>query len=537
MMRGMPKTLLTSARSRTRSVAIAAVSAMLLVVVGATDSIAANSGDFTPGRLISDQVFFDSSSMTAAQIQTFLAQRGAACTSGTVKCIKDFKETTTTRAAEPGLCATYAGAASESAAAIIYKVANACGVNPRVLLVTLEKEQGLITTKSPTAGKYRIAMGFGCPDTAACDSQYYGFSTQVWRAARQFIKYRLTPKNYNFQAGQTETIAYNPKSTCGSSKVTIQNQATASLYNYTPYQPNAAALKYLYTSVPSTDPSAGCASYGNRNFWRLYTDWFGSTELKGARRVPQRDFNRDALPDYFATAADGVLYSYYAKPGSINIGRLKYGRGWNRMLNVTTTYDLLRKSEMDLVAITSAGDLMIYPINTSGGAGTPVKLATGWDAYDEVFGGDDWGPSHSAVLFARVAATGELLAFESTGTGGLKAPVSLGAGWGQYDLLTFAHDFNNDGFVDVIARKPADNKLYLVPGVAGGGFGTPVAIGVGFAYFTNLIGAGDWNQDGNLDFLGINTSGQLMRFVGSGSGTIAGTTQVGRGWASFTAFP
>ena len=152
-MLGMLATRPMSARPRVKRAGFVAVAASLMLMLGATDSMAASSSDFTPGRLISDQVFFDSSSMTAGQIQTFLTQRGSGCISGTVKCIKDYTETTVTRAAESGLCATYPGAAGESAATIIYKVANACGVNPRVLLVTLEKEQGLITTKSPTAGK------------------------------------------------------------------------------------------------------------------------------------------------------------------------------------------------------------------------------------------------------------------------------------------------------------------------------------------------------------------------------------------------
>ncbi|MBC7404826.1 MAG: hypothetical protein H7252_03970 [Cytophaga sp.] len=51
----------------------------------------------------------------------------------------------------------------------------------------------------------------------------------------------------------------------------MENQATAGLYNYTPYQPNTAALANLYGTGDS------CSAYGNRNFWRMFYDWFGST--------------------------------------------------------------------------------------------------------------------------------------------------------------------------------------------------------------------------------------------------------------------
>ena len=51
----------------------------------------------------------------------------------------------------------------------------------------------------------------------------------------------------------------------------MQNTATASLYTYTPYQPNPASL----ASYPGQGDA--CSSYGNRNFHRMFTDYFGST--------------------------------------------------------------------------------------------------------------------------------------------------------------------------------------------------------------------------------------------------------------------
>jgi hypothetical protein len=66
-------------------------------------------------------------------------------------------------------------------------------------------------------------------------------------------------------------VRYNPNAACGTSPVYIQNQATVNLYNYTPYQPNAAALAAGYGTGDS------CSAYGNRNFWNFFTDWFGPT--------------------------------------------------------------------------------------------------------------------------------------------------------------------------------------------------------------------------------------------------------------------
>lgn len=226
---------------------------------------------FNPGYIISDATFYDSGRMSQPQVQTFLQAKGSSCSSANkaVACLKDYTETTTSRAAS-SVCSAYTGATNQSAAAIIADVARICGVNPQVLLVTLQKEQGLVTTTSPTARKYQIAMGYGCPDGAPCDTQYYGFFNQMYNAASQFQRYRANPTRYGYVAGRTNTIGYHPNAACGSSQVYISNQATAGLYNYTPYQPNAAALATAYGSGDS------CSSYGNRNFFSYFSDWFGS---------------------------------------------------------------------------------------------------------------------------------------------------------------------------------------------------------------------------------------------------------------------
>lgn len=51
----------------------------------------------------------------------------------------------------------------------------------------------------------------------------------------------------------------------------METAATAALYNYTPYTPNGAALSNMYGTGDR------CSEYGNRNFWRIFNDWFGPT--------------------------------------------------------------------------------------------------------------------------------------------------------------------------------------------------------------------------------------------------------------------
>ena len=154
----------------------------------------------------------------------------------------------------------------ESAAHIIWQAAQDYRINPQVLLVLLQKETGLITDPIPNNGDYRKATGYGCPDTAACSSQYYGFRNQVRNAAALF-RTVLDGGWTNYPLGNNY-IQYNPNAACGGSVVNVRSLATSALYRYTPYQPNAGALAAGYGT-------ASCGAYGNRNFYLYFEDWFG----------------------------------------------------------------------------------------------------------------------------------------------------------------------------------------------------------------------------------------------------------------------
>jgi putative cell wall-binding protein len=228
---------------------------------------------FDPGYIISDYNFYNGQALTAAAIQSFLVAQVPTCRAG-YTCLKDYRENTASRAGD-AMCAPYTGAGGESAATIIARVGAACGISQKVLLVLLEKEQSLVTDDWPSTGQFLKATGYACPDTSGCNTLYYGFYNQVYMAAWQYKRYGNPPGTSNtftwYPVGATTAVRYSPIASCGSSPVFIRNAATAALYYYTPYQPNAAALANLYGTGDS------CSAYGNRNFWRLYTDWFGPT--------------------------------------------------------------------------------------------------------------------------------------------------------------------------------------------------------------------------------------------------------------------
>jgi hypothetical protein len=262
--------------SRLTAILVAALIAATAMVAGAGGVSAASAAasvdrdrGFDPGLIISDYNFFNADAMSERDIQDFLVTHPCKPRDGSSPCLSWFQQDTVSQPAEgTGHCAAYQGAKNERASRIIAKVADACGISPRVLLVLLQKEQSLITR--PDASGYLRATGYGCPDTADCNTEYFGFFNQVYNAAWQFRQYTQEPVR-GYHIG-TVDVRYHPNEACGATPVNIQNQATANLYNYTPYQPNAAALANV------AEDGDACSAYGNLNFWILYNRWFGPTD-------------------------------------------------------------------------------------------------------------------------------------------------------------------------------------------------------------------------------------------------------------------
>ena len=231
---------------------------------------ALNGADFNPGLIVSDDVFFNNGSMSVAEIQDFLNAKGPGSCNN---CLRQYRASTYARAADPQRCVNALQAKSNvSAAQIIYDVAQACEINPQVLLVMLQKETSLVTLSAPEDWRYQRAMGYACPDSAPCDTAYYGLFIQLYSAASQLNYYGTPGSSFTwYPVGAVTAVRYHPNSACGASAVLIQNRATAALYYYTPYQPNSAALANLHGTGDS------CSSYGNRNFWVFFNEWFGSS--------------------------------------------------------------------------------------------------------------------------------------------------------------------------------------------------------------------------------------------------------------------
>ncbi|TSC84856.1 MAG: Uncharacterized protein G01um101413_240 [Parcubacteria group bacterium Gr01-1014_13] len=189
--------------------------------------------EFNPQFIISDEEMQSTANWTQTDVQKFLQDRGSYLAT---------------------LVAEDPDGLFKSAAEIIYDTAVKYQINPKFLLVTLQKEQSLITDDTPTQKQLDWATGYGVCDSCDLNGdsllKYKGFGKQVDNAGG-LIRwyYNNTDKSFVKKKDQNTTI--------DNQIIIPQSWATAFLYTYTPH------------------------IHGNKNFWRIWNTWFSQIYPNG----------------------------------------------------------------------------------------------------------------------------------------------------------------------------------------------------------------------------------------------------------------
>ncbi len=147
-----------------------------------------------------------------------------------------------------------------SALDIVWNASQEAGINPKVLLVLLQKEQSLILDDNPTQKQLDWATGYavcdGCSFNDTGVARFQGFGKQVNSAALQFVEGYFADIGIH---GVTQG-KYGPgvEIEIDGELITPKNAATASLYAYTPH------------------------FHGNELFAVIWDDWFGVSYPTGS---------------------------------------------------------------------------------------------------------------------------------------------------------------------------------------------------------------------------------------------------------------
>jgi len=197
-------------------------------------ALALAAAEFNPHFIISDAEMFDYEGWTISDIQGFLDDRGSYLSKYITEDLSGNQRT---------------------AAGIIFDASQTYKVNPKYLLVTLQKEQSLITDDSPAQKQLDWATGYAVCDS--CDrsdpkvAKHKGFANQVDDAAGIMRWYYENKDINSIVKKKNNTISID------NTKVTPQSWATAFLYTYTPHL------------------------HGNLNFWRIWQTWFSQNYPNG----------------------------------------------------------------------------------------------------------------------------------------------------------------------------------------------------------------------------------------------------------------
>ena len=192
--------------------------------------------DFHPKLIINDSDVTNFSSLSLWEIQQFLLSK-----QGSLAFYRD--PTTNLTGSE-----------------IIYQTAQTYQINPKFLLVLIQKEQSLVEDPSPAQKQYDWATGYSCYG-GQCSESYRGFSVQLNAAANLFINRYFADLATN-NCTITNWCIGQAKTTQDGHIITPQNRATAALYTYTPYRGGTI----------TNEGKVGA----NYNFWKIWNRWFGS---------------------------------------------------------------------------------------------------------------------------------------------------------------------------------------------------------------------------------------------------------------------
>ncbi len=343
-----------------RFVKFAASSAGLSIAAVFVFSSSAFAATFDQNRIIDDRVFDNTNTMNAQQIDAFLNQFPSSCISSNNHFLSRDPTGYT-----PINGFTYGN--NVTAGQVIYDAANAYGLNPQVLIATLQKEEGLVDGSAGcSVYRYASAVGYGCPDsqgsytysnvnlytlngttvtsingTCVDTSSKAGFTQQLIRAAwlLRFGEQRAegninwdVQKTNSPQIGDVWDNSDDPQS-CYSGPMTQGTWQTC---------PSGGSSIYDgYTTIDGTavhmDTGATAALYwytphfpGNQSFFNIFTGWFGPALVSAYswQYIDQGAYTDSSMSTPVNLDSIVVGSRYYLVLHAKNVGTATWSQGY-----------------------------------------------------------------------------------------------------------------------------------------------------------------------------------------------------------------
>ena len=406
-----------------------------------------------------------------------------------------------------------------------------------------------------TGGQIQIAYeatdpgcAFGSPfpdpdnNTKRCFPQYYypQLAPEGWSWWHKYIVKSVTEKD--LVGGSPDVVHSYSYSTAGSSTPVLWGHDDgAATWSSVLAKRSWADWRGYSTVTVTTGPAGGPQTQTKYLYFRGLDKDFTDTGENRAATITNSV--GDVLTDDRQRA--GLLHEEieYASPGGQALTKtistpVSYQTG-QRVLSSDWAIPATQTSYLNRTAQEST-----YTWVAATGSWRTTRVTNTWDTSSGLLTQvDDAGDTTTTdddicttYTYAR-NTTVNLRRFDGTGPSAINLlPRVLVADWSGYDLTFPAGDFNGDGKTDLIARRPADGSLWLIPGNGAGGYNAAVKIGnSGWNAFQDIFSPGDMTGDGKPDVVVSKPDSTLWRY--DNATNLSNPTQInGKGWQPYDLF-
>lgn len=436
--------------------------------------------------------------------------------------------------------------ATTSAATATVAVGNTAG-NINYTYTVSCTSNGYTTAESPAspAKSVTVLASLAAPANVRVTGFAGTKATVAWNAVTNATSYKVTwiGEDGVTQSATTSALTYQAVFPSGTASDfgTVYVNALAS----TVTSPNSTVVKtripygdYSGDGIPDvlaywTSNGTGTTYKGANNGGFGATTSIGGGWTSISMTIANQDYNNDGALDMIALDTSGNLWFYPGQNDGTLPTRTLITSGkstWNYMMGG----DFNNDGNMDIIARDTSGNLWFYNGTGNGiNFSAATQIGTSWNVITAFSGVADFNNDGIPDFFA-VDNTDHIRFYAGNGNGFLKAAVIYGTGWGVMNFQPGVGDFNNDGNFDFVVRNNSSGVLYDYLGDGKGGFmaGTPITVGAGWNAMGYFISGRDFNNDGNLDMIPMETSsGNLYFYAGNGSGNyVISRTTAGTGW-------
>ncbi|CAF1181469.1 unnamed protein product [Rotaria sp. Silwood1] len=273
--------------------------------------------------------------------------------------------------------------------------------------------------------------------------------------------------------------------------------------------------------------------YGNGSFTtsRRYSTGYNSNPVM----IVLTDINNDGQIDI-------VVANYVANNIGILLGHdnlifdtiITYSTGINSKPQSLAIGDFDNDGQIDIaVANYRTSSISIFLGYQNGNFTTQVSYSTGYQSWPYSITVGDFNRDNQLDIATGNFNMNDVSIFLGHGNGNFASVMTFSTGDGSAPEFVEAHDFNNDGILDIAVANSGTNNIVVLFGFGDGSFllGTAYRTGVGSGPYALAIG--DFDNDSQLDIAVANAqSNDIGIFLAYGTELYAGITSYSMGLES-----